>query len=185
MIRLVVGLGNIGKEYEKTVHNMGFIVVDNVASKLNVKFKKKECQAEIAEAYISGEKVILAKPTTYMNNSGIAVKGLAKKYNISPEDIIVVSDDIDLVPGKIRLRLSGSAGTHNGLKSIIAELGSKDFKRVRIGVGRAPEYMDLADFVLSKAVMSDEQKLGIDKGVNAVYDLITGITFENTSQKYN
>ena len=186
MIRLVVGLGNIGKQYESTVHNMGFMVVDKVASKLGVSFKKKECDAEIAEVFKNSEKIILAKPTTYMNNSGIAVKALAKKYKIAIEDIVVISDDIDLVPGRIRIREKGSAGTHNGLKSIIAELGDSNFKRIRIGVGKPTnEYMDLADFVLSKAKMTDELKMGIDKGADCVYDLVNGNTIDVVMQKYN
>lgn len=185
MLKLVIGLGNIGKQYSATVHNMGFMVVDGVAEKLGVKFKKKECDAEIAEAFVGGEKVILAKPTTYMNLSGIAAKGLMKKYKISIDEIVVVSDDIDLEPSKIRIREQGSAGTHNGLKSIIAEIGGNNFKRVRIGVGKAPEFMDLADYVLSKVKMTEAQKLGIDKGINSVYDLVMGESVSAVMQKYN
>ena len=109
MIKLVIGLGNIGKKYEGTVHNMGFMVVDQVAEKLGVRFKKKECDAETAEAFVGGQKVILAKPTTFMNLSGIAVKGLMKKYKTNIDEILVISDDIDLEPGRIRIREQGSA----------------------------------------------------------------------------
>ena len=185
MIKLVIGLGNIGKAYEKTVHNMGFIVLDGVAEKTDTKFKTKECDAETAFIYMNGEKVVLARPTTYMNNSGVAVKELMRKYKVECNDILVIVDDIDLAPGTIRLREKGSAGTHNGLKSIIAEIGTGDFKRVRVGVGRPPEFMDLADFVLSNAKMTSEQKQGIDKAINCVYDLVMGETFDKASQKYN
>ena len=185
MIKLVVGLGNIGKQYENTVHNMGFIVVDEVVKQFKSKFKKKECNAEVAEVFLNGEKIIFAKPTTYMNNSGIAVKELKNKYKLEIDDIVVVLDDIDLAPGQIRLRAHGSAGTHNGLKIIIAETGQTNFKRVRVGVGKAPEFMDLADFVLSKAKMTNEQKMGIDKGVQAVYDLVLGDSFDKVSQEFN
>lgn len=185
MIKLVVGLGNIGKQYENTVHNMGFMVIDKVAGKFGISFKKKECEAEIAEMYRDGEKIILAKPTTYMNKSGVAVKGLAHKYKVQPDEIIVISDDIALQPGTIRLRESGSAGTHNGLKSVIEELGVKNFNRVRVGVGRPPEFMDLADFVLSKAKLDSIQLAGIDKGTDAVYDILCGTRFDNAMNKYN
>lgn len=185
MIKLVIGLGNVGKKYEATVHNMGFMVVDKVAERLNVKFKKKECDADVAEAFVNGEKIILAKPTTFMNLSGIAAKGLMKKFKINVDEIIVISDDIDLEPGRIRIREQGSAGTHNGLKSIIAEIGANNFKRVRIGVGEAPEFMDLADFVLSKAKMTQDQMMGIDKGANSVYDLIMGDSMSAVMQRYH
>ena len=185
MIRLVVGLGNIGKEYSATVHNAGFMVIDGVADKFGVKFKKKECQAEIAECFVHGEKIILAKPTTYMNSSGIAVKGLMKKYNIAIEEVLVISDDIDLSPSIIRIREKGSAGTHNGLKSIIEETGSTLFKRLRIGVGKPPEFMSLVDYVLSKLKMTDEQKQGLDKGISSVYDLVMGTDISVCMQKYH
>lgn len=185
MIKLVVGLGNIGKKYEKTVHNMGFMVIDEVAGDLGKKFNLKECNAMVSKFYNNGELLILAKPTTYMNESGIAVKGLKNKYKIKPEEILIISDDIDLEPGRIRIRENGSAGTHNGLKSIIHELGTGDFKRVRVGVGRAPEFIDLADFVLSNAKMTDEQKLGISKGVAAVLDFIHGGDTQKIMAKFN
>lgn len=185
MLKIIVGLGNVGKKYEKTVHNMGFMVVDKLADKLSVKFKKKECDAEVAEYFMNGENIVLAKPTTFMNASGIAVKSLMKKYGAKANEILIVSDDIDLEPGKIRIREKGSAGTHNGLKSVIGEIGTQEFLRVRIGVGRSPEFMDLADFVLSNAKMTDEQVMGIDKGSSSVYDLIMGDSVGAVMQKYH
>ena len=185
MIKLVVGLGNIGKEYENTVHNMGFMVIDKVASSLGIKFDKKECNSEVAKVYIKGEPVIFAKPTTYMNASGIAVKGLKNKYNVETDEILVISDDIDLDVGRVRIRENGSAGTHNGLKSVIHELGESDFKRVRIGVGRPPEFMSLTDFVLSRVHKSKEIEDGLDKGKNAVLDFINGDKTQIIMGRYN
>ena len=131
---LIVGLGNPEKKYEKTFHNMGFLAVGEAAAKLGVKFKKKECEASVAEAFIGGEKVILARPVTYMNASGRAVKQLMAKYKVSPSELLVIYDDFDLPKGKLRIRASGSAGTHNGMRSIIGEIGSSEFPRIRIGI---------------------------------------------------
>ena len=122
---LIVGLGNPEKKYEKTFHNMGYIAVGDAAEALGAKFKKKECEASVAEAFVSGEKVILARPLTYMNNSGRAVKQLMSKYKISEENLIVIYDDYDLPKGKVRIRASGSAGTHNGMRSIIGDVKGK------------------------------------------------------------
>ena len=116
---LIVGLGNPDKQYEKTFHNMGYIAVGDAAEALGVKFKKKECEASVAEAYAGGEKIILARPLTYMNNSGRAVKQLMAKYKIPESNLVVIYDDYDLPKGKIRIRAAGSAGTHNGMRSII------------------------------------------------------------------
>ena len=121
---LIVGLGNPEKQYETTFHNMGFLAVGEMADKLGVKFKKKECEASVAEAFLGGEKVILARPLTYMNASGRAVKQLLAKYKAAPENLLVIYDDFDLPKGKLRIRASGSAGTHNGMRSIIGEIGT-------------------------------------------------------------
>ncbi|MBQ2702196.1 MAG: aminoacyl-tRNA hydrolase, partial [Clostridia bacterium] len=131
---LIVGLGNPDKQYEKTFHNMGYIAVGDAAERLNAKFKKKECESMIAEGYVQGEKVILARPLTYMNNSGRAVKQLMNKYKIEPQNLLVIYDDYDLPKGKVRIRANGSAGTHNGMRSIIGETGLKEFPRIRIGI---------------------------------------------------
>lgn len=184
-MRLVVGLGNIGKEYEKTNHNAGFMVLDSVADKLGFTFKNRGCETDYAELNHNGEKFIFAKPRTYMNDSGKAVKSLCKKFDISVTDVLVVVDDIDQEPGQIRVRASGSAGTHNGLKSIIRETGSTDFARVRVGIGGKAENQDLADFVLSNMKLSDNQKFGLEKAVSAVLDYVEGCSILELMTKYN
>lgn len=186
MTKLVVGLGNVGKEFENTNHNMGFMVVDAVCKQLGVSCTKKECDSLVAETNHNSNKVILAKPTTFMNASGIAVKSLVKKYDIDmAKDLLIISDDIDLVPGKIRVREHGSAGTHNGLRSIIEHIKTTDFPRVRIGVGKPPEHMDLADFVLSRFRDKENILCGIEKGKEAVLMFIEDENFGNIMQKSN
>ena len=129
-MKLVVGLGNYGDKYAYTHHNMGFLAVECLADKLGFKFKKRECDSLIAEGYISGEKVILAKPLTFMNLSGIAVKQLLNKFKLTPADMVVIYDDIDIERGTLRVRQKGSAGTHNGMRNIIETIKTEDFKRV-------------------------------------------------------
>lgn len=143
---IVVGLGNFGKAYENTYHNMGFMVVDKLAQKLNVKFNKEKYKASIAEGFYNNEKVIIAKPLTFMNNSGQSLALLKKGFKDAR--IIVVVDDIDLPAGSLRYRQHGSSGTHNGLRSIVEYIG-EEFERVKVGIGR-DESKNLADFVLSK-----------------------------------
>ena len=184
-MKLIVGLGNIGEEYSKTNHNAGFMVVDKLAEKCGFTFKNRGCEADYGEFNLNGEKFIVAKPRTYMNESGKSVKSFMKKFNIALEDIIIISDDIDTVPGKIRVRKSGSAGTHNGLKSIIAETKTQDFARVRVGIGKQKEHQDLANFVLSKMKMTDEQKNGLEKAFNAVCDYANGFKVDDIMAKYN
>ncbi len=155
---LIVGLGNPDKQYEKTFHNMGYIAVGDAAELLNVKFKKKECEASVAEAYIGGEKVILARPLTYMNNSGRAVKQLMSKYKIPAENLLVIYDDYDLPKGKVRIRASGSAGTHNGMRSIIGETGLTSFARIRIGIRDEAVDIPIINYVLAE-VRKDDYEL--------------------------
>ena len=184
-MKLIVGLGNIGDEYAKTNHNAGFMIVDKLAEKCGFTFKNRGCESDYAEYNSGKDKFIIAKPRTYMNESGKAVKSLMRKFDIALEDIIVISDDIDTIPGKIRVRKSGSAGTHNGLKSVIAETGSTEFKRLRVGIGKQQEHQDLANFVLGKMRMTDEQKLGLDKALDALYDYVDGVNIDNIMSKYN
>ena len=155
---LIVGLGNPDKQYEKTFHNMGYIAVGDAAELLNIKFKKKECEASVAEPYIGGEKVILARPLTYMNNSGRAVKQLMSKYKIPPENLLVIYDDYDLPKGKVRIRASGSAGTHNGMRSIIGETGLTNFARIRIGIRDEAVDIPIINYVLAE-VRKDDYEL--------------------------
>ena len=153
---IIVGLGNPGAKYEGTFHNCGYGVVDALAEKLGKRINKIECSSLVSVSESGGEKLILAKPTTYMNLSGKAVKSLISKYDEKGGELIVCYDDIDIDRFSVRVRASGSAGTHNGMRNIISMLGRDDFKRVRIGIGR-PDY-DLADYVLSKPNKEDEKK---------------------------
>lgn len=157
---LIVGLGNPGKEYEKSRHNCGFRALDILAEKLSCKVDKLKFQGLYGQVNYKGKKVFLLKPMTFMNLSGRSVLQLSSYFHIPPQRIIVMFDDISLVPGRLRVRGNGSAGGHNGIKSIIAELGSQDFPRVKIGVGAKPnpEY-DLADWVLSSFSAQDEKAL--------------------------
>lgn len=153
---IVAGLGNIGKQYEKTRHNAGFLAIDYIAEKCGVKIDRVKFHATVAEANIGGARVLLMKPTTLMNNSGVAIGEAASFYKIPPERVIVLHDEISFDAGIIRIRRKGSAGGHNGLKSIIAHLPGEDFPRIKIGVGKkpSPEY-DLADWVLGKLPEGD------------------------------
>jgi PTH1 family peptidyl-tRNA hydrolase len=185
---LIVGLGNPGKEYQNTYHNCGFLTVDALAEKLDVTVKKSECHALTAHAHVDGEKVILAKPQTFMNLSGKSVWGLTTKYKISKDDLIVVYDDIDITPGSLRLREEGGPGTHNGMRDIVARVNTNEFKRVRIGIGQPPNSaMSLADFVTSQMSALDKRILQdtFEKGADALYEFIKGETFQNVMQKYN
>ncbi len=157
---IVVGLGNIGTQYEKTRHNAGFMALDMIAGKYSARVSSARFHALVGEVSVGTHRVLLMKPTTYMNNSGLAVGEAASFYKIPPENIIVLSDEISFDAGVMRIRRKGSAGGHNGLKSIIAALGSESFPRIKLGVGKkpSPEY-DLADFVLSKMPEDDLARL--------------------------
>lgn len=153
---LIIGLGNPSPEYENTFHNMGFMAVDMLAEKLNKKIKKAECSALTATFSVQNEKIVLAKPVTYMNLSGEAAKSLAKKYGATPADVIVIYDDFDLPRFTLRARAEGGPGTHNGMKSVIAELGTQAFKRIRVGIGK--EDAEAKDYVLSGIKKEDAAK---------------------------
>ena len=159
---LIVGLGNPGREYERTRHNCGFRALDILADKLGCKVDKLKFQGLYAQVSYSGKKVFLLKPQTYMNLSGRSVLQLSAYFNIPPQRIIVLFDDISLPPGRLRIRADGSAGGHNGIKSIIQEVGSQAFPRVKIGVGAKPnpEY-NLADWVLSTFSTQEEKALAV------------------------
>ena len=187
-MKLIVGLGNPDKEYLNTFHNLGFMAVDKACEKLNIEFSKTKCQALLAETKISNEKVIFAKPLTYMNNSGISISELLSFYKISLSDLLVIYDDFDLPKGTLRLRENGSAGTHNGMKSILKELGSGNFNRIRIGFKPDGECkIPLLNLVLSgiraedKPIFEDALKVTAD----AICDFAKGQTFQSIMQKYN
>ena len=157
---LIVGLGNPGKQYERTRHNAGFRAIDLLAQQLGCKIDKMKFQGLYGQVTYSGKKLFLLKPQTYMNLSGRSVLQLSAYYNIPPQRIIVLFDDISLEPGRLRIRADGSAGGHNGIKSIISELGSQEFPRVKIGVGaKAHPEQDLADWVLSTFSAAEEKAL--------------------------
>ena len=157
---LIVGLGNPGKNYEFTRHNAGFLTLDHIASELDTEINNLKSNALVADVVINNHRCLLVKPQTFMNNSGTAVRDIAKFYKIPPEKIIVIFDDISLPCGKLRIRRKGTDGGHNGIKSIIYHLNSDQFPRIKIGVGAKPnpEY-DLADWVLSKFGKDDTEQL--------------------------
>lgn len=171
----VIGLGNPGNKYKGTRHNVGFDTIDCIAQKNNVKINKIKFKAVYGEAQIGGQKVLLVKPQTYMNKSGESVLDICNFYKMPLENIIVIVDDVDIKFGSLRIRTKGSAGTHNGMKSIIYLLQSDNFPRVKIGVGKPIEHQDLADFVLSG--FSKEDRIYIDKTIEqaaaAVEKIIT------------
>ncbi len=157
-MRIIVGLGNPTLKYSKTRHNVGFETIDVLSKKHKIKVKNNQFKALIGEGYINDEKVILVKPMTYMNNSGEAVKEIVDYYKVNPnEDLIVISDDLNLDVGVLRLRSKGSAGGHNGLKSIIKCVGTESFDRVRIGVGKVPANRDVITHVLSRFGKDDRK----------------------------
>lgn len=161
---LIVGLGNPTKKYEKTRHNLGFDAIDELADKYGIKVTNRKFNSLYGEGVIDGNKVVLLKPQTFMNESGIAVEEICSYFKIDPEkEMVVLFDDISLVPGRIRIRLKGSAGGHNGVKSIIAHIKTDAFMRVKIGAGAKPEDGDLADHVLSR--FSKEERVKIDEAI--------------------
>ena len=181
---LIVGLGNPGEKYENTRHNVGFQVVDELAERQNAPVQKLKFKALTNLLTISGEKVLVMKPVTYMNLSGEAVRPAADFYKIPPERILVISDDTALDPGKLRIRTKGSAGGHNGLKNIIQHLGTDQFPRVRVGVGQKPhpDY-DLADWVLGK--FQGEAKKVMDEAVKRAADAVECVLKEGADRAMN
>ncbi|MCC0688114.1 MULTISPECIES: aminoacyl-tRNA hydrolase [unclassified Clostridioides] len=183
---VVVGLGNPGKKYEKTRHNVGFDVIDILAKEYNISVTKIKHKALIGEGRVGTEKVLLVKPQTYMNLSGETLIDIYKYYKVDLSNIIVVYDDIDLDVGKIRIRKKGSGGTHNGMKSITKCLGSNDFPRVRVGVSKPEVGQDLADFVLSRfrKEESDNINEALEKAAYAI-DSIIRENIDMSMNKYN
>ena len=184
---LIVGLGNPGAKYETTRHNAGFLCVSLLEDKLNFKVKKLKFHALIGDTCIGTHKVLVMKPQTMMNNSGIAVKECADFYKIPPENIIIIFDDISLEPGKLRIRRKGSAGSHNGIKSIIAHLSSENFPRIKLGVGERPhpEY-DLADWVLSNFPKNDIPLMreSMENACDALTYIVNG-DIDSAMSRYN
>jgi len=160
---VIAGLGNPGSKYSETRHNVGFDVIDRLAHENNIKVNRLRFKALTGEGFIGTEKVLLVKPSTYMNNSGESIREIMDFYKLEPEKLLVVVDDIDIEFATIKLKKKGSAGSHNGLKSIIYHLQTDNFPRLKVGIGKKPPYYDLADFVLSK-FSTDERKL-VDQAI--------------------
>ena len=185
-MKLIVGLGNPGKQYENTRHNIGFMVVDKIADSFGVKFDKKKFNADYAVAYYGGEKYILIKPTTYMNLSGEAVGQFVDYFDFDLEDVLVIYDDLDTKTANFRLRQKGSSGGHNGIKSIINHLGTDKFYRLKLGIDRPTPPMKVVDYVLgrfSKEEMAEVEKI-YSKCINCVEDF-SKMTFIDLMNKYN
>ena len=181
---LIAGLGNPGQEYEMTRHNIGFEVIDYIADRCHIRVKKLKFKGLYQKTELEGEGVILLKPQTYMNLSGESIRDFAAFYKIPPENIIIISDDVYLDEGRIRIRKSGSAGGHNGLKSIIYQLNSDNFIRIRIGVGKKHENeQELADFVLSR--FTKEQIRVLEKAIINAADAVSEIIRNGTESAMN
>ncbi|KIL53710.1 peptidyl-tRNA hydrolase [Jeotgalibacillus alimentarius] len=159
-MKLMIGLGNPGKPYDKTKHNIGFEVIDELAERWNAPLMQTKFKGIFSKAVVNGEKVILLKPLTYMNLSGESIRPLMDYFQIDIEDIVVIYDDLDLPMGKMRLRQKGSAGGHNGIKSTIAHLGTQEFNRIRIGIDRPPHGMKVPDYVLSRFSKEEWTEMG-------------------------
>jgi len=173
---LIAGLGNPGREYENTRHNAGFASIDRLAEKHHISIDMKKFQALCGTGYIGGQKVLLLKPQTYMNLSGESLRAACDFFKIDPEqELIVIYDDISLEPGQLRIRTKGSAGGHNGIKSIIAHLGTQIFLRVKVGVGEKPQGWDLADYVLGHFSKEEQQVMqeSFDRASDAAAALLT------------
>lgn len=161
-MKAIVGLGNPGEKYEHTRHNAGFDVISIIAAKLNTPIKKLKFQATMGETFVNGEKLVLIKPQTFMNLSGLTVSDALAFYKMEPRDMLLLVDDIDLPLGQVRIRPKGGAGTHNGLRSIVECTGSEDFPRVRLGMGAPPPEWSLADWVLSRFQTEEERNTIFD-----------------------
>ena len=159
-MKMIIGLGNPGKEYVNTKHNVGFMVIDAIAKELNETVEKKQCQALTQVVNWDGEKILLVKPQTYMNLSGDSIRDFCSFYKIPPENLLVIYDDYDLPKGKVRIRASGSAGTHNGMRSVIGETGLTNFARIRIGIRDEEVNIPIINYVLSEVRKEDYEVFG-------------------------
>lgn len=185
-MKLIIGLGNPGKEYEKTRHNAGFMVIDKLSQDLGINVDKSGYKGLYGKGRVNGEDVILLKPQTFMNLSGESVRAVMDYFKISIKDIVVVFDDLDIEIGKIRIRNNGSAGGQNGMKSIIQHLGTQDFLRIRVGIGKDP-LIETSKYVLGR--MSKEQEpefeKGLEKGMIAAAKFAKGIAVDKIMQEAN
>ncbi|MCU5747033.1 aminoacyl-tRNA hydrolase [Staphylococcus sp. SQ8-PEA] len=186
-MKCIVGLGNVGKRFELTRHNIGFEVIDYLIERNHLKLDKQKFKAAYTIERVNGEKVMFVEPLTMMNLSGEAVAPLMNYYNIEIDELLVLYDDLDLPQGQVRLRQKGSAGGHNGMKSIIKMIGTDQFKRIRIGVGRPTQGMSVPDYVLQKFSQAEMQTMDkvIEHSAKAVESFIEANRFENVMNKYN
>ena len=182
-MKLIVGLGNPGPEYGRTRHNMGFKVIDKLSAKYSIEVNHSKFKGMYGTGLINGEKIILFKPYTYMNLSGEAVEQIAAFYKVDLEDLIVIYDDIDIAPGLIRIRKSGSAGSHNGMKSVTQMMGSTAFPRVRVGTGKPDNTDHLIEYVIG-AIDEDEKPL-LEEGIQKAADAVSMIIEENIDLAMN
>lgn len=174
-LKVIVGLGNPGNKYENTRHNVGFCTIDTLSDKYGIKVDRLKHKALAGEGNMKGVRVVLVKPQTFMNLSGESVRDIIEWYKLAVDNLVVIYDDVDLPVGTIRIRPNGSSGTHNGMKSIIYQLQSDEFPRVRIGIGKAPEGWDLADYVLSRYTGDDAViiRKSIEKAADAAAAIVT------------
>lgn len=185
---MIVGLGNPGDKYLDTRHNVGFMLLDNIVKKLDIKFTEdKIFKSEIASTFLNGEKIYFVKPTTFMNKSGEAVHALLTYYSIDPSNLLIVYDDLDMAVGKIRFRQKGSAGGHNGIKSIIKHLGSQEFDRVKIGIGRPEGNIPVHHHVLTRFEDDDYIEIGLalEKVEKAIQFYLEEKDFSKIMQRFN
>ena len=183
---IIAGLGNPGKQYESTRHNVGFCVIDILADRMGVCVEEKKHKALCGRGILEGHKIVLLKPQTFMNLSGESIRGAADYYKVEKENIMIIYDDISLEPGQLRIRKKGSAGGHNGIKNIIAHLGTQEFPRIKVGIGDKPRQMDLADYVLSR-FSKGEQEL-MDKAYRDAADaaaMVIGQGMDPAMNHYN
>ena len=183
---LIVGLGNPEEEYGQTRHNMGFNTINKIAEKYDIKVNKSKFHGIYENAIIENQKVILLKPQTYMNLSGISIKEVMDFYKIDLKDILVIYDDMDIEPGKIKIRKKGGSGGHNGIKSIIENIGTEEFSRIRIGIGRPTPEKDKINYVIGAISIEEKEKLekGVEKSVEAVEEILkNGI--DSAMNKFN
>lgn len=187
-MKIIVGLGNPEKKYEKNLHNLGFLAVDEVAASLGVDFSlKREVRGYIAKTFVGGETVILVKPITYMNSSGDCVRLVCDFYKIELKNLLIVYDDLDIDIGSVRFKPNGQSGTHNGMRSIVKMLSSTDFPRLRIGTKKTNPDIDLIDYVLSD-IPSDKKELydnALTLARDCALDFIKGISFDKLMCDYN
>ena len=187
-MKAIIGLGNPGEKYRENFHNLGFIAADRLAQKLKVRFALKAAlKCMLASGKIGGEKFLIVKPLTYMNLSGESARAVLSYYKIDPGDALVIYDDLDINIGELRFRESGSAGTHNGMKSVVSELSTEEFPRLRIGIKKEVDFIDTIDYVLSD-IPKDKMPVfieTIERAANCAEDFLNGKPCEYLMQNYN